>query len=65
MQLDDGERNDFTSRMNDLFDDKEIGTVLGNGEEDVVKETLTDLEKEELTIVMKFLIEEEVIEFEC
>ena len=63
-ELEKEEREEFTNRANELLDDQEVGTVLGCGEEDTVKEQFYDLDIEDLEIVMKFLIEEEVIEFD-
>ena len=43
------------------IDDEWVGTVLGNGDVDEVKECFQTLPKKDLKIVVDYLIEEEVI----
>ena len=63
-QLEDSEKQDFMTRANGLLAEKDLGTVLGSGEEDAVKDLFSELEVEDLTSVMTFLQEEEVVSFD-
>ena len=64
MSLDEADRNDFISRANELFEDQNVGTRIGCGDVDDVKDFFNDLGNEDVGSVMDFLITEEVISFE-
>ena len=54
----------FTDNCNNLLEDRNVGSTLGTGEVDAVKEEFNELEKPDLKTVMNFLIAEQVIEFD-